>query len=91
MIIGRFDAAQVEFEQGIRYRPEIGRDALQPRQTIFHAGQLGAGAKEFEEALRIDPSYVEAMDALGIDAGGLRGQRGCRRKLRKAIALNRRT
>ena len=45
MIIGRFDAAQVEFEQALRYKPDSARAALQPRQAVLHPGQLGARAQ----------------------------------------------
>ena len=45
MIIGRFDAAQIEFEQAIRYKPDSAESSLQPRQAVFGSGQLGAGAK----------------------------------------------
>ena len=45
MIIGRFDAAQIEFEQAIRYGPRLRREPLQSRQALLDPGQLGARAQ----------------------------------------------
>ncbi len=69
MIIGRFDAAQIEFEQGIRYSPQSA-DIHYDLGKLFSIQDNWENArKEFEAALQIDLSYVEALDALGTDAG----------------------
>src|SRR5207244_8762467 len=66
MIVGRLDAARTEFEQGIHYNP-------QSSEMHFNLGKLFsiqdswvAARKEFEAALGIDSSYMEAWDALGF-------------------------
>jgi len=46
------------------------------------------GRKEFEAALRIDPSYVEALDALGMAQEALGDNAGAVASYEKAIALN---
>jgi tetratricopeptide (TPR) repeat protein len=46
------------------------------------------GRKQFEEALRIDPSYVEALDALGMAQEALGDNAGAVASYEKAIALN---
>jgi tetratricopeptide (TPR) repeat protein len=48
----------------------------------------GPGRKEFEEALRIDPAYVEALDALGMAQEALGDNSGAVASYEKAIALN---
>ena len=55
MIIGRFDAAQVEFEQGIRYDPQSAGMHYNLGKLFSMQDNWGPGRKEFEEALRIDP------------------------------------
>jgi tetratricopeptide (TPR) repeat protein len=88
MIVGRFDAAETEFKQGIRYDP-------QSAEMYFNLGKLYsiqdnwiAARKEFEEALRIDPSYVEGWDALGFAQEALGDGAGAVASYEKAIALN---
>ena len=44
--------------------------------------------REFEAALRIDPSYVEALDALGMAQEALGDNPGAVASYEKAIALN---
>ena len=66
MIIGRFDAAQIEFEQGIRYKPDSAEIHYNLGKLLSIQDNWEPARKEFEAALRIDPPYVEAMDALGL-------------------------
>ena len=88
MMIGRFDAAQVEFEQGILYN-------RQSTEIHYDLGKLFSiqdnwenARKQFEEALRINPSYVEALDALGLALEALGDDAGAVSNYQKAIALN---
>ena len=71
MIIGRFDAAQVEFQQGIRYDPQSAEMHYNLGKLFSMQDNWGPGRKEFEEALRIDPAYLEAVDALGYGPGSV--------------------
>ena len=81
MMIGRFDAAQVEFEQGIRYNPQSAEIHYDLGKLFSMQDNWEDARKEFEEALRIEPTYIEALDALGLatEASGRRCQ--CRREL----------
>jgi tetratricopeptide (TPR) repeat protein len=88
MIIGRFDAAQVEFEQGIRYDPKSAEMHYNLGKLFSMQDNWAPGRKEFEEALRIDPSYVEALDALGLAQEALGNNAGAVASYEKAIALN---
>jgi tetratricopeptide (TPR) repeat protein len=88
MIIGRFDAAQIEFEQGIRYNPQSAEMHYNLGKLFSMQDNWGPGRKEFEEALRIDPSYVEALDALGLTQEALGDNPGAIASYEKAIALN---
>ena len=88
MTIGRFEAAQTEFEQGIRYNP-------QSAEMHFNLGKLFSvqdnwsnARKEFETALRIDPSYMESLDGLGFAQEALGDDAGAVASYEKAIAIN---
>ena len=88
MIIGRYDAAQAEFEQGIRYNP-------QSAEMHFNLGKLfsiqdnwSVARKEFEAALHIDPSYMESLDGLGFAQEALGDDAGAVASYEKAIAIN---
>ncbi len=88
MFIGRFAAAQTEFEQGIRYNP-------QSAELHFNLGKLfsvqdiwSSARREFETALRIDPSYLESLDGLGFAQEALGDDAGAVASYEKAIAIN---
>ena len=88
MIIGRFDAARVEFEQAQRDKPDSA-------EIPYNLGKLASiqdnwpeAKKAFEAALRIDPGYVEALDALGFAQEALGDDAGAVESYKKAIALN---
>jgi tetratricopeptide (TPR) repeat protein len=88
MMIGRFDAAQLEFEQGLRYKPDSA-------ELYYNMGKLQSmqdnwepARKAFEAALRIDPSYVEAIDALGFALEALGDDGGAVAKYEEAIRMN---
>ena len=88
MLIGRFDAAQVEYEQGIRYSPQSAEIHYDLGKLFSIQDNWENARKEFEEALRINPSYVEDMDALGLALEALGDDAGAVANYEKAIALN---
>jgi tetratricopeptide (TPR) repeat protein len=88
MIIGRFDAAQVEYEQGIRYSPQSAELRYDLGKLFSMMDNWESARKEFEEALRIDTSYVEALDAHGLALEALGDDTGAVADYQKAIGLN---
>ena len=66
MIVGRFDAAQIEFEQAIRYKPDSADSYYNLGKLLSIQDTWEPARKAFEAALRIDPAYIEAIDALGF-------------------------
>ena len=88
MMIGRFDVAQVEFEQGIRYNPNSAEMHYNLGKLFSIQDNWESARKEFEAALRIDSSYLEAMDALGLTLEALGDDAGAVAEYQKAIALN---
>jgi tetratricopeptide (TPR) repeat protein len=88
MIIGRFDAAQIEFEQGIRYSPQSAEIHYNLGKLFSIQDNWESARKEFEAALQLDPSYVEALDAKGLTLEALGDDAGAVAEYRKAIALN---
>ena len=93
MIIGRFDAAQIEFEQGIRYKPDSAEMHYNLGKLFSIQDNWEPARKAFEAALRIDPAYVEAIDALGFalealgdDEGAVATTEGDRAQRRAARA-----
>jgi len=88
MVVGKFDAAQTEFEQGIRYSPQSAEMHLNLGKLFSIQDSWVAARKEFEQALRIDPLYMEAWDALGFAQEALGDGAGAVASYEKAIALN---
>jgi protein O-GlcNAc transferase len=88
MIIGRFDAAQVEFEQGIRYQPDSAEIHYNLGKLLSIQDNWEPARKAFEAAVRIDPAYVEALDGLAFALEALGDDAAAVEKYEKAIALN---
>src|SRR5581483_1269886 len=88
MIIGRFDAAQTEFEQGIRYEPNSAEMHYDLGKLFSIQDNWQSARKEFEAALALDSSYIEALDALGFAQEALSDDTGAVASYEKAIALN---
>jgi len=88
MIIGRFDAAQLEFEQALRYKPDSAEAHYNLGKLLSVQDNWEPARKAFEAALRIDPSYIEALDALGFALEALGDDAGAIAKYEKAIELN---
>jgi tetratricopeptide (TPR) repeat protein len=88
MIIGRFDAAQTEFEQGVRYNPQSAEIHYNLGKLFSIQDNWESARKEFEAALSIDPSYIEGLDALGFALEALGDDAGAVAKYQKAIDLN---
>jgi len=88
MIIGRFDAAQLEFEQAIRYDPQSAEMHYNLGKLYSMQDNWAPARKEFEQALRLDSGYVEAFDALGLAQEALSDDLGAVASYQQAIALN---
>jgi Flp pilus assembly protein TadD len=88
MVIGRFDAAQVEFEQGIRYDPRSAEMQYNLGKLLSIQDNWEPARKAFEAALQIDPDYIEAIDALGFALEALGDDAGAVAQYEKAMALN---
>ena len=88
MIIGRFDAAQIEFEQGIRYKPDSAEMHYNLGKLFSIQDNWAPARKAFAEAVRLDPAYVEAIDGLGFAFEALGDDETAVAKYREAIALN---
>jgi tetratricopeptide (TPR) repeat protein len=88
MIIGRFDAARTEFEQAQHDKPDSA-------EIPYNLGKLASiqdnwpeAKRAFEAALRIDPSYPEALDGLGFAQEALGDDAAAVTSYSKAIAVN---
>ena len=88
MTIGRFDAAQLEFEQGIRYKPDSAEIHYNLGKLLSIQDNWEPARKHFEAALAIDPSYLEALDALGLTQEALGDDAAAVASYEKAITLN---
>ena len=87
-IIGRFDAAQVEFEQAIRYKPDSAESHYNLGKLFSMQDNWEPARKAFEAALRIDPSYLEALDGLGFALEALGDDAGAIARYQEAIRVN---
>ncbi len=88
MVIGRFDAAQTEFEQGVRYAPDSAENHYDLGKLFSLQDNWQEARKQFEEALHINSSYLEAIDALGFTQEALGDDASAVQTYEKAIALN---
>jgi tetratricopeptide (TPR) repeat protein len=88
MIVGRFDAAQVEFEQAIRYKPDSAEARYNLGKLFSIQDNWEPARRELEAAVRLDPSYVEALDGLGFALEALGDDQGAIAHYEKAIAVN---
>lgn len=61
---GSLPAAQIEFETGVRLRPDSVRAHLDLGATLARQGQVAAAAREFENSLRLEPGNRLAQEAL---------------------------
>jgi tetratricopeptide (TPR) repeat protein len=88
MVIGRFDAAQIEFEQALRYKPDSAEVHYNLGKLFSVQDNWEPARKAFESALRLDPSYIEALDAQGFALEALGDDRGAIANYERAIELN---
>jgi tetratricopeptide (TPR) repeat protein len=88
MMIVRFDVAQVEFEQSIRYNPQSAEMHYNLGKLFSMQDNWENARKEFEAALQIDSDYIEAIDALGLTQEALQDNSGAVASYERAIALN---
>jgi len=88
MIVGRFDMAQAEFEQGIHYAPKSPENYYDLGKLFSLQDNWEGARKQFEDTIRLDPSYIEAIDALGFAQEALGDDAGAVRRYEEAIALN---
>jgi tetratricopeptide (TPR) repeat protein len=88
MIIGRFDAAQIEFEQAVRHKPDSAESHFNLGKLFSIQDNWQPARKAFEAALQIDSSYLEALDGLGFALEALGDDAGAVAKYEEAIRLN---
>ena len=88
MVIGRFEAAQAEFEQGIRYSPRSAEMHFNLGKLFSIRDNWALARREFEAAVRIDPNYVEGLDGLGFAQDALGDDDPAVASYEKAIAIN---
>jgi tetratricopeptide (TPR) repeat protein len=88
MIIGRFDMAQAEFEEAIRYKPDSAEIHYNLGKLLSMQDVWGPARDALQEAVRLDPTYVRAVDALGFALEALGDDAGAVVHYEKAAALN---
>ena len=88
MIIGRFDAAKVEFEQGARLDPTSAEMPYNLGKLYSIQDNWADARKSFEAAVRLNPRYMEAHDGLGFALEALHDDAGAIASYQKAIELN---
>ena len=88
MIIGRFDGARREFEEGIRLNAKSAELHYDLGKLFSIDDNWGLAKRELQEAVRLDPAYVEGWDALGFAAEALGDDAGALADYQRAISLN---
>jgi tetratricopeptide (TPR) repeat protein len=88
MIIGRFDAAKIEFEQGARLNPQSAEMPYNLGKLFSIQDNWADARHQFEIALRRDPAYMEAYDGLGFALEALGDDAGASASYKRAIEIN---
>jgi tetratricopeptide (TPR) repeat protein len=88
MFIGRFDAAQLEFEQAARLNPRSAEIRYNLGKLFSIQDNWPRAKSEFEYALRLNRDYMEAYDGLGFALEALGENESAIASYRKAIELN---
>jgi len=88
MIIGRFDAARIEFEQGARLNPKSAEMPYNLGKLYSIQDNWPDARRQFESAIRLNPAYMEAYDGLGFALEALGDDAGATANYKKAIELN---
>ncbi|MBM3728153.1 MAG: tetratricopeptide repeat protein [Acidobacteria bacterium] len=88
MMIGRFDAAQVEFEQGEKYDPKSASYAYNLGKLFSIQDRWVQARQAFERSLALDPASMEAHDGLGFALEALGDDQAAIASYTRAIELN---
>jgi tetratricopeptide (TPR) repeat protein len=78
----------LEFEQAIRHKPDSAEGHYNLGKLHSIQDNWEPARKALEAAVRLDPSYVEAVDALGFALEALGDDQGALAMYRRAVALN---
>ncbi len=88
MIIGRFDAARLEFQQGAKLDPKSPEMPYNLGKLCSIEDNWAEAKEQFELAIRLDPSYMEAYDGLGFAMEALGDDAAAIANYKKAIELS---
>jgi tetratricopeptide (TPR) repeat protein len=88
MLIGRFDAAKLEFELGAKYDPKSAEIPYNLGKLYSIQDEWPSAKNAFERALQLDPSYMEAYDGLGFALESLGDDAGAIANYTKAAQMN---
>ncbi|HEY3457813.1 MAG TPA: tetratricopeptide repeat protein, partial [Bryobacteraceae bacterium] len=88
MIVGRFDAARLEFEQGMRYDPKSAEMPYNMGKLYSIQDNWALAKQNFERAIAIDPQYMEAYDGLGLALESLGDKAAAVANYQRAIDMN---
>jgi len=88
MIVGRFDAARIEFEQGMRYDPKSAEMPYNLGKLYSIQDNWALAKQNFQHAIALDPQYMEAYDGLGLALESLGDKDAAIANYQKAIDLN---
>lgn len=87
-IIGRFDEARVEFEMALREKPDSAELRYNLGKLYSMQDNWEPARASLEHAVRLDPLYVEALDALGFSREALGDDEGAVKAYETAIRIN---
>ncbi len=86
-IIGKYDEAQIELEQAARLKPHSAEIHYFLGRIHYTRNAFPLAKKEFEEAIRLDPSYMKAYDNLGLTMEGMGDDRAALANYEKAFEV----
>jgi protein O-GlcNAc transferase len=87
MLIGRFDAAKVEFEQGARFDPKSAEMPYNLGKLYSIQDNWPLAKQCFQRAIALDTGFMEAYDGLGLALESLGEKSAAVAQYQKAIDL----